>query len=121
MGPGDAKRVSRSSPGSTRKKAAKPQTEVVRDDFINSRHIRYFLAICRHGSLTKAAKACGITQPAMTLAAERMERAVDGTLFQRGQTISLTPLAVDLLPLIKRAKAALDRVSSFVHARSRRG
>ncbi len=93
----------------------------MRADVINSRNIRYFLAIYRYGSLTKAAKACGISQPAMTLAAERMERAVNGTLFERGQTIGLTPLAIDLLPLIERAIVALDRINSFVETRSRQG
>jgi DNA-binding transcriptional LysR family regulator len=114
MGPGDAKRA---FPGPTVNTAAELPPEVVRDDFINSRHIRYFLAICRYRSLTKAAKACGITQPAMTLAADRMERAVHGALFERGQTIALTPLAIDLLPLIKQADVALDQINSFVDAR----
>ena len=88
---------------------------------VNSRLIRYFLAIHRHGSMTRAAKACGISQSAMTLAVERMERAVNGKLFERERPIRLTPLAVELLPLIKGAQDAIDRIGTFVKRRKRRG
>ncbi len=35
--------------------------------------IRYFLAVCRAGSFTRAAEDCGISQPALTAAIKKLE------------------------------------------------
>lgn len=45
--------------------------------------IRYFLAICEHGGFSRAAEACGVTQPALTTALKRLEQEVGGDLFHR--------------------------------------
>jgi LysR family hydrogen peroxide-inducible transcriptional activator len=45
--------------------------------------IRYFLALSRTLSFTKAAKACGVSQPTLTRAIRRMEDELGGLLFSR--------------------------------------
>jgi DNA-binding transcriptional LysR family regulator len=46
--------------------------------------IAYFLEIVRHGHVGRAADAAGVTQPAVSKAIRRLERAVGVTLFERG-------------------------------------
>src|SRR5262245_1361700 len=45
--------------------------------------IRYFLAVCEYGGFSRAAEACGVTQPALTTAVKRLEQEVGGDLFHR--------------------------------------
>jgi len=47
------------------------------------RDVRYFQAIVEHGSLTRAAQALGVSQPALSHALTRLEQAFDGPLWQR--------------------------------------
>ena len=47
------------------------------------RQIRYFLSICEHGSFSRAAETCGVTQPALTKAIKVLETEVGGALFHR--------------------------------------
>lgn len=55
----------------------------------NLRHIRLFVAFAEGGSLTAAAAALGITQPAASQAIRSLERALDATLIERsGMTLS---------------------------------
>jgi DNA-binding transcriptional LysR family regulator len=47
------------------------------------RDVRYFQAVVEHGSLTRAAQALGVSQPALSHALSRLEQAFDGPLWQR--------------------------------------
>ena len=47
------------------------------------RNLRAFLAVVRHGNLTAAADAIGLTQPALTKSIRRLEDSVGGVLFDR--------------------------------------
>jgi LysR family transcriptional regulator, hydrogen peroxide-inducible genes activator len=46
-------------------------------------HVRYFLAVCKEGTFTGAAKHCGVTQPSLTQAIKILEQELGGALFQR--------------------------------------
>jgi Bacterial regulatory helix-turn-helix protein, lysR family len=46
---------------------------------METQHVRYFLAICNELNFTRAAKECGIAQPSLTTAIQRMEREIGGT------------------------------------------
>ena len=46
--------------------------------------VRYFLAVCREQSFTRAAKRCGVSQPSLSSAIKRLEEEFGGPLFQRG-------------------------------------
>ena len=50
---------------------------------IELRHLRIVCAIAEAGSVTKAAAALGLAQPALTTQLQRIERALGGALFER--------------------------------------
>jgi DNA-binding transcriptional LysR family regulator len=57
------------------------------------RHLRIVCAVADAGSVTKAAAALGLAQPAVTGQLRRIERLLGGELFQRNRTgVSPTPL-----------------------------
>ena len=57
------------------------------------RQIRYFLAACDHMNFTRAAEFCAVSQPALTVAIQKLEQELGGRLFLRdGRQLSLTPL-----------------------------
>lgn len=47
------------------------------------RHLQVVCAIAEHGSVTKAAAALGLAQPALTAQLQRIERSLGGLLFER--------------------------------------
>ena len=48
--------------------------------------VKYFLALCEANSFCQAAKQCGIAQPSLTAAIQRLERSIGGHLFERRPT-----------------------------------
>lgn len=55
--------------------------------------IRYFLAIQEHGSFSRAAQACDVSQPAMTAAIKKLETEIGAPLLHReGKRLVLTEL-----------------------------
>ncbi len=77
---------------------------------INVRHIAAFAATVRHGSVTRAARAVNLTQPALTQAIARLETDIGCALFERGPA-GMTPTEPALL-LAPRAEAAIAHVGS---------
>lgn len=82
---------------------------------METHEIRYFLAMVRELNFTRAAAACGVSQPALTRAIQKMEAELGGALFLRrpGQ-IEITRLAREILPEIE----AIDRGLSIVRERA---
>jgi len=65
---------------------------------IDPRILRTFLAVCREGSISGAARWLNISQPSVSVAIAQLERSLGGGLFERGrQGISLTPAGEALL------------------------
>ena len=59
---------------------------------IDPRALRTFLAICREGTISGAARRLNISQPSVSVAIAQLERAVKASLFARSRTgIALTP------------------------------
>lgn len=55
--------------------------------------IRYFLAACDHLNFTRAAESCAVSQPALTVAIQKLEADLGAPLFLRsGRQIKLTDL-----------------------------
>jgi molybdate transport repressor ModE-like protein len=79
--------------------------------------IRYFLAVCEHGSFTAAARACGVSQPSVTMGVRRLERALGAMLFKRSRPARLTPLGTELRPLLQEVQEASERVVAVVARR----
>jgi DNA-binding transcriptional LysR family regulator len=66
--------------------------------------IRYFLAVHRHGSFSRAADECEVSQPALTIAVRKLEGEVGGELFHReGKRLVLTPLGRLIEPALEQA------------------
>jgi LysR family hydrogen peroxide-inducible transcriptional activator len=61
-------------------------------------HIKYFLAVCEARHFTRAAIACGISQPSLSVAIGRLEKALGEPLFDRGPPVRLTPLGEAVKP-----------------------
>jgi len=80
------------------------------------RHIEYFLVLCEEQNFTRAAKRCGLTQPAFTHAIKKMEALFGGRLFDRvGNRTSVTkPTTLALV-----VKPHFERVLSEVEAAQR--
>ncbi|MDM0085383.1 LysR family transcriptional regulator [Variovorax sp. J31P179] len=63
--------------------------------------LRIFLAVVQQGSLTRAAGALGLPQPAISRQVSRLEGECGGRLFHRnGRGVTLTPLGESILPRI---------------------
>ncbi|WP_344032468.1 LysR family transcriptional regulator [Streptomyces luteireticuli] len=78
------------------------------------RHLRALCAIADTGSVRKAALQLGMTQPSLTTQLRRIEGAVGGTLFIRGQTGSRpTPLGHSVL---SRARPIVAEMTALVLA-----
>ena len=55
--------------------------------------VKYFLAACDYMNFTHAAESCAVSQPALTVAIQKLEASLGGALFLRdGRKLSLTPL-----------------------------
>jgi DNA-binding transcriptional LysR family regulator len=66
--------------------------------------IRYFIAISSHGSFSRAAQECGVSQPALTAAIKKLEAEIGGPLFHReGKRVVVTPMGRLVLPALQQA------------------
>ena len=80
------------------------------DPALNIRHFVAFAATVRHGSVTRAARAINLTQPALTQAIARLEADLGCLLFERGAGgMTATEPALLLAP---RAEAAIEHIGS---------
>ena len=69
------------------------------EGLMQTHELRYFLSAAHLLNFTKAAAACGVSQPALTRAIQKLEINLGGELFYRRLgRIELTPLARRLLP-----------------------
>lgn len=76
----------------------------------NIRHYAALAATVRHGSLSRAARAVNLTQPALTQAIGGLEATLGTTLFERGPA-GMSPTEPALL-LAPRAEAAIAHIGS---------
>lgn len=75
------------------------------------RHLRTVRAIADTGSLTKAAAALGLAQPALSAQLRRIEKALGGPLFERDHTGARPTLLGELV--LERARVVLPAVSEL--------
>lgn len=73
--------------------------------------IRYFLAICEHGSFSRAAQACDASQPALTAAIKKLEAEIGSPLLHReGKRLVLSELGCRVRPHLEQALGETRRV-----------
>ncbi len=87
---------------------------------VTLKHLRYFDALARHSHFGRAADACAITQPALSLQIKELETVLNAPLVERtARQIRLTPLGEEFLD---RARKILSEVDELVElARSAEG
>ena len=74
-------------------------------------------AICRTGSVTQAAEACGLTQPGASAMLKELEARIGVALFsRRHRHLELTAAGQAVLPEITHALAALDAVDKLAQS-----
>jgi len=87
---------------------------------MNTESLRYVQAVVRTGSFSAAARAHGVTQPALSNGVARLERQLGDKLFTRSpRGVSLTTFGTRMVPLVDRALAALDAVDAEANRWSR--
>ena len=83
---------------------------------METRHLRYFIAVANSGSLTRAAEVLGIAQPALSQALARMEATLGVKLFHRSRRgAELTPAGLAILEDVQLSVTRID--SAEEHAR----
>lgn len=79
---------------------------------LSLRQLRMLLALSKAGSLSAAADALHVTQPAISKSLGEVERALGKTLFlRRGRSIRATPLGAQMVRLAQRMEQLLRRGS----------
>ncbi len=84
---------------------------------MNLRQISYFIAICEERNFTRAAKKCGVRQPSLTGAVQRLEREFGGDLFVRSMPVQLTSLGAALRPRFAQIAKAIARAHQCAASR----
>lgn len=80
-------------------------------------HLRYFVAVARAGSLSAASTELRVTQPALSVAVQRLEARLGTTLFHRTRDgMTLTATGRELLHHATDALAVLGRAEERVRA-----
>ena len=76
----------------------------------HARRLGYFLAVCEHCGISKAASAIGVAQPALTRQIKLLEQELDVQLFRRsGRSAEPTDAARHLVERIKPHMAAIEQ------------
>lgn len=87
---------------------------------MNLSQIEFVSAVAELQSFTEAAKSCHVTQPTLSNGIAQLENELGGRLFHRTtRSVSLTPLAVHLLPYFREIlgarKALFAQASTFLN------
>lgn len=76
---------------------------------VDLRHLEAFVAVARHGSFTRAAKAVNISQPTFTVQIRHLETALGVRLVDRNtRSVQLTPIGRELAPVLERILRDLE-------------
>lgn len=77
----------------------------------NFAQIRSFLAIAKHGSFTRAARALNLSQPALTVQIRQLEDVLNIRVLDRNtRTVQVTRIGKELVPVFERILNELDSV-----------
>jgi len=84
---------------------------------ISLRQLRYFDALARHGHFGRAAEACAITQPALSMQIKEMEEALGGVLLERNaRQVALTKFGEEIADRVRDILRAVDELGDFARA-----
>jgi LysR family hydrogen peroxide-inducible transcriptional activator len=84
---------------------------------VTLRQLRYFDALARHGHFGRAAEACAISQPALSMQIKEMEEALGGVLLERSaRQVALTKFGEELLTRVRDILRSVDELGDFARA-----
>jgi LysR family hydrogen peroxide-inducible transcriptional activator len=84
---------------------------------VTLRQLRYFDALARHGHFGRAAEACAISQPALSMQIREMEEALGGALLERSaRQITLTQFGEELIQRVRDILRSVDELGDFARA-----
>src|SRR6202008_1804229 len=84
---------------------------------ITLRQLRYFDALARHGHFGRAAEACAISQPALSMQIKELEEALGGALLERSaRQVALTKFGEELLQRVRDILRSVDELGDFARA-----
>jgi DNA-binding transcriptional LysR family regulator len=86
------------------------------------RQLRYFIQVCKHGSISQAAKNSYISSQGLNMSILRLENELNCKLFQRmGNGVELTGAGQLLLPHAERIVREMDAITEAFHLHGRGG
>src|SRR6201996_1794416 len=84
---------------------------------VTLRQLRYFDALARHGHFGRAAEACSISQPALSMQIREMEDALGGPLLDRSaRQVTLTQFGEELIQRVRDILRSVDELGDFARA-----
>src|SRR6516165_9891629 len=84
---------------------------------VTIRQLRYFDALARHGHFRRAAQACAISQPALSMQIKELEEALGGVLLERNaRQVALTRFGEELVERIRDILRSIDELGDFARA-----
>jgi LysR family hydrogen peroxide-inducible transcriptional activator len=84
---------------------------------VTLRQLRYFNALARHGHFGRAAEACAISQPAMSMQIKELEDALGGMLFERSaRNVTLTQFGDEAAQRVRDILRLVDELGDLARA-----
>ncbi|MEO5620959.1 MAG: LysR family transcriptional regulator, partial [Cypionkella sp.] len=84
---------------------------------ITMRHLKYFEALAQHSHFGRAADACAISQPALSLQMKELEELLGAPLIERGpRQIRLTALGEEFAARTREILRAVDELGDLARA-----
>jgi DNA-binding transcriptional LysR family regulator len=84
---------------------------------VTLRQLRYFNALARHGHFGRAAEACAISQPAMSMQIKELEEALGGVLLERSaRQVALTNVGEEAAQRVNDILRLVDELGDLARA-----
>ena len=81
------------------------------------RQLRYFDALARHSHFGRAAEACSISQPALSMQIKEMEEILGGVLLERNaRQATLTKFGEEIIQRVREILRSVDELGDFARA-----
>src|SRR3954454_1268770 len=81
------------------------------------RQLRYFDALARHGHFGRAAEACAVSQPALSMQIKELEETLGGVLLERNaRQVALTTFGEELAGRARDILRSVDELGDFARA-----
>src|SRR4030081_2183048 len=88
-----------------------------RTPHVTLRQLRYFSALAGQGHFGRAAEACAISQPALSMQIKELEEALGGVLLERNaRQVALTKCGEGLAERVRDILRSVDELGDFARA-----